>query len=276
MLRGRCTKFYKGCRKYTEGLGEGFDNHIAFVNALEMFGGGHDDPLSVAFGGPVMAKFTIALREIGTYKEVLRAMVENILNEKLLHFISSDLLEVKEARKRFDKASHIYDQAREKFLSLKKSTRMDVACAIEEEMLAARSSFELARFALATALSNIEAKKRFEFLETVSGTMNAHLRFFKQAHEILHKMEPLINKALNYSRQTRESSNCEQISLNERMQQYIMQIDRGINPPLDGTLTSPAVDCRRPFPRSSQKVIDAVVESAAKGEVNSLHHIQYP
>jgi len=32
-----------------------------------------------------------------------------------------------------------------------------------------------------SALSNAEAKKRFEFLEAVSGTMDAHLRFFKQA-----------------------------------------------------------------------------------------------
>jgi Arf-GAP/coiled-coil/ANK repeat/PH domain-containing protein len=76
---------------------------------LETFGGGHDDPISVAVGGfsfaahfslsymlacanadpcrsllnttydyytgPVMTKFTIALREIGTYKEVLRSQV---------------------------------------------------------------------------------------------------------------------------------------------------------------------------------------------------------
>jgi Arf-GAP/coiled-coil/ANK repeat/PH domain-containing protein len=31
-----------------------------------------------------------------------------------------------------------------------------------------------------TALSNIEAKKKFEFLEAVSGSMDAHLRYFKQ------------------------------------------------------------------------------------------------
>ncbi|MQL70891.1 hypothetical protein Taro_003191 [Colocasia esculenta] len=33
-----------------------------------------------------------------------------------------------------------------------------------------------------TVLSNVEAKKRFEFLEAVSGTMDAHLRYFKQSH----------------------------------------------------------------------------------------------
>lgn len=36
-----------------------------------------------------------------------------------------------------------------------------------------------------TALSNVEAKKRFEFLEAVSGTMDAHLRYFKQVELIL-------------------------------------------------------------------------------------------
>lgn len=30
-----------------------------------------------SFAGPVMTKFTIALREIGTYKEVLRSQVEH-------------------------------------------------------------------------------------------------------------------------------------------------------------------------------------------------------
>ncbi|KAF5726626.1 hypothetical protein HS088_TW22G00306 [Tripterygium wilfordii] len=109
-LRERSLKFYKGCRKYTEGLGEGYDGDIAFASALEAFGGGHNDSISKAFGGPVMAKFTIALREIGTYKEVLRSQVEHILNDRLLQFINIDLFEVKEARKRFDKASLLYDQ----------------------------------------------------------------------------------------------------------------------------------------------------------------------
>lgn len=35
----------------SEGLGEAYDEDIAFASALEMFGGGHNDPISVAFGG---------------------------------------------------------------------------------------------------------------------------------------------------------------------------------------------------------------------------------
>lgn len=39
---------------YREGLGEGYDGDIAFASSLEMFGGGHNDPISVAFGGLLM------------------------------------------------------------------------------------------------------------------------------------------------------------------------------------------------------------------------------
>ncbi|KAF7839406.1 ADP-ribosylation factor GTPase-activating protein AGD3 [Senna tora] len=269
-LRERSLKFYKGCRKYTEGLGEAYDGDIAFASALETFGGGHNDPISVAFGGPVMTKFTIALREIGTYKEVLRSQVEHMLNDRLLQFVNIDLHEVKEARKRFDKASLIYDQAREKFLSLRKGTKTDVATALEEELHNARSTFEQARFNLVTALSNVEAKKRFEFLEAVSGTMDAHLRYFKQGYELLHQMEPYINQVLTYAQQSRERSNYEQAALNERMQEYKRQVDRESRWSSNGSNGSPNGDGIQAIGRSSHKMIEAVMQSAAKGKVQTI------
>ena len=44
-------KFETSFSAYSEGLGEGYDGDIAFASALETFGGGHNDPISVAFGG---------------------------------------------------------------------------------------------------------------------------------------------------------------------------------------------------------------------------------
>ncbi|CAH9052101.1 unnamed protein product [Cuscuta epithymum] len=271
-LRDRSLKFYKGCRKYTEGLGEGYDGDIAFASALETFGGGHNDPISVAFGGPVMTKFTIALREIGTYKEVLRSQVEHLLNDRLLQFVNIDLHDVKEARKRFDKASILYDQARDKFLSLRKGTKSDIASMLEEELHNARSSFEQARFNLVTALSNVEAKKRFEFLEAVSGTMDAHLRYFKQGYELLHQMEPYINQVLTYARQSRERSNYEQAALNEKMQEYKRQIDRESRWSSGGSNGSPSPngDGIQAIGRSSHKEIEAVMQSATRGKVETI------
>ncbi|XP_027122782.2 ADP-ribosylation factor GTPase-activating protein AGD3-like isoform X4 [Coffea arabica] len=269
-LRERSVKFFKGCRKYTEGLGEAYDRDIAFASALETFGGGHNDPISVAFGGPDMAKFAIALREIGMYKEVLRSQVEHILNDRLLHFANVDLQDVKEARKRFDKANVTYDQVREKYLSLRKSTKNDVAAALEEELHNSRSVFEQSRFNLVGALSTVEAKKRFEFLDAVGSAMDAHLRYFKQGYELLHQMEPYINQVLAYAQHARESSNYEQAALNERMQEYKRQVDQESRRSFNGSIGSPSHDIVQQFPRGSHKVIEAVMQSALEGKVQTI------
>ncbi|XP_049367591.1 ADP-ribosylation factor GTPase-activating protein AGD3-like [Solanum verrucosum] len=266
-LRDKCLKYYKGCRKYTEGLGEAYDRDIAFASSLEIFSGGRNDPISVAYGGPDMAKFAIALREIGTYKEVLRSQVERILNDRLLHLATIDLPDVKEARKRFDKANVAYDQVREKFLSLRKSTRMDIAAAIEEELYNARLSFEQARFNLVGALSAVEAKKKYEFLEAVGSMMDSHLRFFKQGYEVLHQMEPYISQVLAYSQKARESSMYEQAALNERMQEYKRKIDQERRCSFNGSTNG---DVTQPFSRSSHKLIEAVMQSASEGKVQTI------
>nr|XP_023877760.1 ADP-ribosylation factor GTPase-activating protein AGD1-like isoform X1 [Quercus suber] len=272
-LRTKCAKFYKGCRKYTEGLSEGYDVDVAFASSLENFGGGHYDPLFVAMGGPVMTKFTFAFREIGTYKETLRSQVDHMLNDRLLNFVNDDLHEVKEARKRFDKASVAYEQARERLMSLRKSTRMDVASVIEEEFHAARASFEQSRFNLLSTLCNVEAKKRFEFLEAVSGMMDAHLRYFKQGYELLQQMEPFIHQVLAYSQQSRERSNYEQDSLSERMQEYKRQIDRESRHSLNAyhvTSNGDGFHGMQPYTKTSNKVIEAAMQSAAQGKVQTI------
>lgn len=268
-LRDKCLKFYKGCRKYTEGLGEAYDKNIAFASSLETFGGGHNDPVAVSFGGPDMVQFAIALREIGTYKEVLRSQVEQILNDRLLHMASIDH-QVQEARKRFDKADVAYDQVREKFLSLKKNTKLDIVVAIEEELHYARSTFEHTRFNLVGALSSIEAKKKYEFLESVSLTMDAHLQYFKQGYELLHQMEPYINQVLTFAQRARESSTHEQVVLNEKMQEYKKEVDQQSRRSLNSPHNSSTAEITQHSSRSSQKVIEAVMQSAAEGKVHAL------
>ncbi|KAJ7553082.1 hypothetical protein O6H91_06G084100 [Diphasiastrum complanatum] len=269
-LRERCQRFYKGCRKYTEGLGEAYDGDIAFASSLETFGGGHDDPISVAVGGPVMTKFTIALREIGTYKEVLRSQVEHMLNDRLAQFVNIDLQDVKEVRKRFDKASLHYDQVREKFLSLRKDAKSSIVAEMEEDLRTARSLFEQARFNLMTTLSNIEAKKKFEFLEAVSGSMDAHLRYFKQGYELLHQMEPYIHQVLTYAQQSRERANYEQAALADRMQEFRRQMERENQRSFSDVETPTSGDGIQAVGKSSHKYIEAVMQSTPRGKVQTI------
>ncbi|OMO72384.1 hypothetical protein COLO4_27645 [Corchorus olitorius] len=126
-LKDRCQKLYKGSKKFMTALGESYNGDVSFADSLEAFGGGQDDPISVSIGGPIMSKFLNAFRELASYKELLRSQ---------------------ESRRRFDKAISAYDQAREKFVSLKKNTRGDIVAELEEDLQNSKSAFERSRFTL--------------------------------------------------------------------------------------------------------------------------------
>ncbi|KDO58163.1 hypothetical protein CISIN_1g0033091mg, partial [Citrus sinensis] len=100
--------------------------------------------------------------------------------------------------------------------------------------------------------------------------MDAHLRYFKQGYELLHQMEPYINQVLTYAQQSRERSNYEQAALNERMQEYKRQIDRESRWASNGSNGSPNGDGIQAIGRSSHKMIEAVMQSAAKGKVQTI------
>jgi NAD-specific glutamate dehydrogenase len=72
---------------------------------------------------------------------------------------------------------------------------------------------------------------------------------------------------LTYAQQSRERSNYEQAALNERMQEYKRQIDRESRWSSNGSNGSPNGDGIQAIGRSSHKMIEAVMQSAAKGKV---------
>ncbi|KAL5721541.1 ADP-ribosylation factor GTPase-activating protein agd4 [Ranunculus cassubicifolius] len=269
-LKERCQRLSKGCKKYVDSLGEACDADIAFADSLEEFGGGRDDPVSVAIGGPVLSKFITTFRELGTYKELLRSQVEHMLTERLTQFMSDDLNGVKDSRRRFDKATHVYDQAREKFMSLKKGAREDVVAELEEDLQNSKSSFERSRFNLVNALTNIESKKKYEFLESFSAIMDAHMRYYKQGYELLSQIEPFVHQLLTYAQQSKEVANVEQDKLAKRIQEYRTQVELESLRASSCVVTSTRDHGLNMSRTNSYKNIEALMVSASKGEVQTI------
>ncbi|OVA19209.1 Arf GTPase activating protein [Macleaya cordata] len=269
-LKDRCQRLQKGCRKFMEALGEACDGDIAFADSLESFGGGCDDPVSVSIGGPVISKFISTFRELGSYKELLRSQVEHLLIDRLMQFMAVDLHEAKESRRRFDKATHVYDQAREKFMSLKKGARADVVAELEEDLQNSKSAFERCRFNLVNALHNIESKKKYEFLEPVSAIMDAHLRYFKLGYELLSQMEPFIHQVLTYAQQSKEMANIEQDKLAKRIQEFRTQVELNNLRASSNMEASTSGDGIHVVGVSSYKNIEALMHSAANGKVQTI------
>lgn len=268
-LKIRCQKLHKGSKKYMDGLGEACNIDYIFAESLEAFGGGQDDPVSVSIGGPIMTKFVTAFREIETFKELLRSQVDHLLVDRLNQFLTDDLQEAKDARKRLDKASHVYDQAREKVASLKKSTRDEVVSELEEDLQNSKSAFERSRFNLVNSLMNIEAKRKYTFLESLSAIMDAHLRYFKQGYELLSQMEPFIHQVLTYAQQSKEQASIEQDRLAKRIQEFRTQAEMTESVPSNLGATTTYVSGNG-VGMSSDKNIEAIMQSTAKGMVQTI------
>ncbi|KAM3281404.1 ADP-ribosylation factor GTPase-activating protein AGD4 isoform X1 [Capsicum chacoense] len=269
-LRDRCQKLYKGCRKYMEVLGESQNGDIMFAESLEAFGGGLDDPLSVSLGGPIITKFISALRELATYKELIRSQVEHVLVDRVSQFLSVDLRDVKESRRRFDKAASTYDQARERFSSLKKNARDEVITELEEELHNSKSTFEKSRFNLVNAITNVEAKKKYEFLESFSAIMDAHLRYFKLGYDLLNQMEPFIHQVLTYAQQSKEQASIEQDKLAKRIQEFRTQAELNHLRGSSNLGTSTSSIASNGVGMNSDKNIDAIMQSSAEGAVQTI------
>ncbi|KAJ0974334.1 hypothetical protein J5N97_016299 [Dioscorea zingiberensis] len=269
-LKDRCQRLQKGCKKFMFSLGEAYDGDLAFADSLEAFGAGQDDPISVGIGGPVMSKFTTAFRELGTYKELLRSQVEHMLGDRLMQFMNVDIQNVKESRRRFDKASLAYDQAREKFMSLKKGARADVVTELEEDLHNSKSAFERCRFNLVSALANVEGKKKYEFLESISAVMDAHMRYFKQGYELLSQMEPFVHEVLTYAQQSKEMASIEQDKLAQRIQQFRTQVALSNLRSSSNIEASTSGDGIHVVGINSYKNIEALMQSTAKGEVQTI------
>ncbi|XP_050918961.1 ADP-ribosylation factor GTPase-activating protein AGD2-like [Lathyrus oleraceus] len=193
---GHDTDHFAACEHFIDDQEKEHNGENAFADSLEAFGGGYDDPVSVSVGGPVISKFITALCELATFKELLRSQVERVLIDRLSEFINIDMQNAKESRRRFDKSMQSYDQSREKFVSLKKNAHEDIVAELEEGLQNSKSSFEKSRFNLVHSLMNIEVKKKYEFLESISAIMDAHLRYFKLGYDLLSQMEPYIHQVL--------------------------------------------------------------------------------
>ncbi|XP_024015889.1 ADP-ribosylation factor GTPase-activating protein AGD2 isoform X2 [Eutrema salsugineum] len=73
------------------------------------------------------------------------------------------------------------------------------------------------------SLMTIEAKKKYEFLESISAIMDSHLRYFKLGYELLSQMEPYIHQVLTYAQQSKEQSKIEEDRFARRIQEFRTQ-----------------------------------------------------
>ncbi|KAI9075707.1 hypothetical protein K1719_042323 [Acacia pycnantha] len=133
-----------------------------------------------------------------------------------------------------------------------------------------KSAFEKSRFNLVNSLMNIEVKKKYEFLESFSAIMDAHLRYFKLGYDLLSQMEPYIHQVLTYAQQSKELANAEQDKLAQRIQEYRTQAELDNLRASSNADTLSAVDSSRVVGLNSYKNFEVGIQSVPQGECQTI------
>ncbi|PPD99026.1 hypothetical protein GOBAR_DD03938 [Gossypium barbadense] len=117
---------------------------------------------------------------------------------------------------------------------------------------------------------NIEAKKKYEFLESISAIMDSHLKYFKLGFELLKQLEPFIHQVYTYAQQAKELANAEQCSLEKRIQEFRTQAEIDIiktSSNIEPSTSSVGI-CVTGM--NSDKNIEAIMQSSRNGEVQTI------
>ncbi|GAM22027.1 hypothetical protein SAMD00019534_052020 [Acytostelium subglobosum LB1] len=150
-----------------------------------------------------MIKFATALKEICNYREMLHIEMEALLHNPLSEFADNDLKQVKELYKKYDKHSQLHDTAALKLGQIKKkhSNRLEEVGQEVTDIYRTRIAHSVD---LVEKMNELQARRRFEFLEMFCVYLQAQSTFFHQGYELFRDLEPQMRIFSSYLQFTRK------------------------------------------------------------------------
>mmetsp|Transcript_18510 Transcript_18510/g.51848 ORF Transcript_18510/g.51848 Transcript_18510/m.51848 type:complete len:859 (-) Transcript_18510:217-2793(-) len=205
-LKERCKLLTKASRKYRDGLMNMHLSEKEFASALETVCVDNDEDL-VAMG-----PFVTVLNQLASFHRTLHTQMEELLVEPLQRW-HTFLSDTKELRKKLDKCGLDYEEQRSRYLGMKKKTKQEVVEKQAADLKAARSEFEEARYSMASKLVVVDVRRKYEMVEALTSTMEAHMHFFRRGNDLFTGLEPKIQAAMHDVEQQRALEKEEEVAL---------------------------------------------------------------
>ncbi|KAJ1982794.1 hypothetical protein H4R35_000153 [Dimargaris xerosporica] len=171
-------------------------------------------------------KFSLTLREIQRNRSMQASQLMDVFVNPLEEFVKSDLGPVKDAKKRFDRASDDYEYVLAKYLG--KRARDANLAETEQDVHASKQTFLAESMDYAITLNETTTMKRLEFIEYVLAFMFTQYAFFHQGYEMLKDLEPLMRELTDHLHEQRgryradlDSSRAEKDRLTQELAQNL-------------------------------------------------------
>ncbi|XP_052509378.1 arf-GAP with coiled-coil, ANK repeat and PH domain-containing protein 3 isoform X2 [Budorcas taxicolor] len=169
----------------------------AYVTTNRLFVSGIRDLSQHCQGDTVISeclqRFGDSLQEMVTYHMILFDQAQRSVRQQLHNFVKEDVRKFKETKKQFDKVREDME------LSLVRNAQAPRHRPHEVEeatgaLILARKCFRHLALDYVLQINVLQAKKKFEILDSMLSFMHAQYSFFQQGYSLLHQLDPYMKK----------------------------------------------------------------------------------
>ncbi|CAB5204069.1 unnamed protein product [Rhizophagus irregularis] len=136
----------------------------------------------------ILSKYANSIQEVERSRKILQSHMYSMFIEPLEAFAKNGIIPLKEMKKVAEKASYDADSALAKYMS--KRPRDTGISEASLEVSETRKEFHNRYLDYVIKINELEAKKKFEFMEYILAIMFTESSFYHQSYEILKDMEP--------------------------------------------------------------------------------------
>ncbi|PKC68615.1 ArfGap-domain-containing protein [Rhizophagus irregularis] len=136
----------------------------------------------------VLSKYASSLHEVERSRKILHSHMYEMFIEPLEAFAKNEIVPLKDVKKVVEKTCNEADTALARYMSKKPKDSMLPDVSIE--VAYTRREFHRQYIDYVVKLNELEAKKKFEFMEYILALMFTESSFYHQSYDILKDMEP--------------------------------------------------------------------------------------
>ncbi|RIA84108.1 hypothetical protein C1645_832776 [Glomus cerebriforme] len=227
----------------------------------------------------VLSKYANSLQEVERSRKILQSHTYSMFIEPLEAFAKNEIIPLKEVKKAAEKASSEADSALAKYMS-KRPRDITIS---EAKVSETRKEFHNRYLDYVIKINELEAKKKFEFMEYILALMFTESSFYHQSYEILKDMEPhmkdvtkLLHEArAKYNNDIQESQYLKKSIIEKAKETYnpLHSYKKSINDVTSGTNSSPITKSGYLFIKGNQRVMQTWTRRYFFISDEQLHYI---
>ncbi|XP_019514028.1 PREDICTED: arf-GAP with coiled-coil, ANK repeat and PH domain-containing protein 3 isoform X2 [Hipposideros armiger] len=168
-----------------------------YVTTNRLFVSGVRDLSQQCQGDPVISeclqRFGDSLQEMVNYHMILFDQAQRSVRQQLHNFVKEDVRKFKETKKQFDKVREDLELALVRNAQAPRHRPHEVEEATGALTLT-RKCFRHLALDYVLQINVLQAKKKFEILDSMLSFMHAQYSFFQQGYSLLHQLDPYMKK----------------------------------------------------------------------------------